>query len=254
MNKISSIIIARDEEKNIGNCIQSQIDAIDEIIVLVDSKSTDLTLEIVRSFPQVTVEVIDWMGFAKTKQYGVDRAKHDWILWIDADEVITSQLSNELNFFKQSAPEHAAYELARRAYFLGKWIKHSGWYPGFITRLFNKNKARFNDKTVHENLEIDGTIGRLKYDLEHYTDPDIDHYFLKFNKYTSLAAEELFKKKRTAGLNDLLLRPLFQFFKMYVLRRGFLDGIHGFILAVFSSAYVFTKYSKLWELNRTDKK
>lgn len=254
MNKISSIIIARDEEKNIGNCIESQLESIDEIIVLVDSNSGDRTFEIAQSFPKVKVEKIDWMGYAKTKQYGVDKASFDWILWIDADEVVTPELSDELVSFKDSFPVHSAYELARRAFFLGRWIKHSGWYPGYITRLFNRQKARFNDKTVHENLEINGSIGRLKHDLNHYTDPDIHHYFNKFNTYTTLAAKELFKKHRNAGINDLLLRPLFQFFKMYVIRRGFLDGYHGFILAVFSSAYVFTKYCKLWELNRTGKK
>jgi hypothetical protein len=110
--------------------------------------------------------------------------------------------------------------------------------------------VNFNEREVHENLKVDGEIGYLKNDLNHYTDPSIEHYFSKFNLYTSLAAKELNDKGKTAGLNDILLRPVFLFLKMYIFRLGFLDGLHGFILAIFSSAYVFTKYCKLWELNR----
>jgi len=255
MNKLSSIVIAKNEEANIANCIKSQLECIDEIIILIDSNSEDKTLEIVKSFPSVKYNITDWMGYAKTKQFGVDMASNDWVLWIDADEVITPELREELNNFKSLQNiNFAAYKVARRAFFLGKWIKHSGWYPGHVTRLFNKKKARFNDLSVHENLLVEGNIGLLKNDLEHYTDPDIKHYFTKFNNYTTLAAIELNKKNKTAGINDLLLRPFFLFLKMYVLRKGFLDGTHGFILAVFSAAYVFTKYSKLWELNRKGKK
>lgn len=255
MNKISSVIIAKNEERNIARCIKSQLTCIDEIIVLVDSDTTDSTSDIVKSFPGVTHILSEWQGYARTKQNGVDAAHNNWVLWIDADEVITPGLSDELNNFKNNtSPDHAAYKIARRAFFLDKWIKHSGWYPGYVTRLFDKSKARFNDKSVHENLDINGTTGTLKNDLEHHTDPDIKHYFDKFNNYTSLAAKELEAKNRKAGINDLLFRPFFQFFKMFILRGGFMDGFHGFILAVFSSAYVFTKYAKLWELNRKGSK
>ena len=140
------------------------------------------------------------------------------------------------------------------ANFLGRWIKHSGWYPGRVVRLFNKNKAHFNDNDVHEELIFNGSTGLLKNDLEHYTDPDIEHYFKKFNSYTSLAAEELVRKEKRFKLSDILLRPAFIFIKMYFLKLGFLDGIQGFILAVFSSAYVFTKYCKFWELKNKIKK
>ena len=137
---------------------------------------------------------------------------------------------------------------------MGRWIKHSGWYPGRVVRLFNKNKARFSNNDVHEELIVNGETGSLKNHLEHYTDPDIEHYFKKFNSYTSLAAEELVRNGKRFKITDILLRPLFIFIKMYVLKRGFLDGVQGFILAVFSSAYVFTKYCKLWELKSKIKK
>jgi len=194
--------------------------------------------------------VINWKGYAKTKQYAVALAKNDWILWIDADEALTVKLKEEINKFKTSAHMHSAYSIPRRAYFLGKWIKHCGWYPGRVTRLFNKKKAKFSDSQVHEHLVIDGSIGELSADLDHFTDPNIKHYFKKFNEYTSLAAEDLLKSGRNFRIIDLLFRPVIIFVKMYFLKLGFLDGIEGFILSIFSSSYVFTKYCKFWELKK----
>lgn len=250
---ISSIIVAKNEEKNIKRCIESQVGIVDEIILIVDSGTTDNTLQIASAYKDVKCEVTDWKGYSGTKKYALSKTTNDWILWVDADEELTDELRNELQNFKQTIPLHNAYNIARRAFFLGKWIKHSGWYPGYVTRLFNKNFTRFDDKDVHENLTIDGSVGKLKSDLNHYTDPTIEHYLNKFNHYTTLAAAQLDKQNRKASVIDILFRPLFLFVKMYIFRIGFLDGLHGFILAIFSSAYVFTKYTKLWELNRKKK-
>ena len=253
MIKLSSIIIAKDEELNIRKCIESQLLCIDDIVVIIDDKSKDSTLTILKEFPQINFEIKEWIGYSKTKEYALSLTKNDWVFWIDADEAITPELETELNKFKNSTPSFNAYQVSRRAYFLGKWIKHSGWYPGYVTRLFNKQFARFSLSEVHEHLIVEGNIGELNNDLEHYTDPNIFHYYEKFNRYTSLAAAELKTKGKSAKLNDLLLRPFFIFVKMYILKQGFLDGIQGFMLAVFSANYVFTKYSKLWELkNRTN--
>ena len=248
--KISSIIIAKNEELNIRRCIESQLECIDEIIIIVDEDSSDKTLEIIKSFSQIKFEITKWMGYAKTKQYAVSLASNDWILWIDADEVITPELCNDLNKFKDSSSTLSAYSIPRLANFLGRWIKHSGWYPGRVVRIFNKNKASFSEKDVHEDLIVNGEIGELQSNLEHYTDPSIKHYFEKFNNYTSLAAEELKRNNKKFHLSDIILRPVFIFIKMYVIKLGFLDGVQGFILAIFSSAYVFTKYSKFWEIKR----
>ncbi len=254
-HKISSIIIAKNEAENIGRCIESQLNCIDEIILIVDSQTTDNTAEIAGKFENVKIEITDWKGYSATKQFAVEKATNQWIFWIDADEEVTPELCDELNEWKKSGEEKfSAYKVARRAFFLGRWIKHSGWYPGRVTRLFNKHKARFNDNQVHEGLQVEGAIANLKNDLNHYTDPDIEHYYEKFNRYTSLAAEEMFKAGKTSALSDLIIRPLFLFFKMYILKKGFLDGKEGFMLAVFSSNYVFTKYAKLTEMNKTRKK
>jgi len=248
--KISAIIIAKNEESNLDKCLKSMIDIFDDIVIIIDSSSVDKTLLIAKSYENVNYEVRDWQGYSQTKSYAVSKTKNDWVFWIDADEELTKDLAEELKAFTRYTPKYNCYDVARRAYFLGKWIKYSGWYPGRIKRFFNKKSVRFDDKQVHEGLIVEGEIGNLKSDLNHYTDPSIEHYFTKFNDYTSLAAKELNAKKRTVSLRDILLRPLFIFLKMYILRRGFLDGIHGFILAIFSSLYVFAKYCKLWELSR----
>lgn len=251
--KISSIVIAKDEEDNIRRCITSQLKCIDDIVVIVDDSTTDNTFEIIKSFGRVNCEKVKWQGYSGTKKYALSKTKYEWVFWIDADEELTDELIQEIILFKNSRPAASAYSVARRAFFLDKWIKHSGWYPNRTTRLFNKSFAYFSDKEVHEHLIINGKVEKLKYDLNHYTDPNIHHYFEKFNKYTSLAAKDLASKKRKANMNDLLLRPLFIFIKMYIFKRGFMDGIHGLMLAVLSSNYVFTKYAKLWEMNKYNK-
>lgn len=257
MIKLSSITIARNEASNIKRCIESLAGCIDDIIILIDNKTTDNTEEIIKSFPFVNYDVIEWKGYAGTKQLALSKTKNDWVLWIDADEALTNELKSELLRFKENPPAgFSAFKISRRAFFLGKWIKHGGWYPSRVTRLFNKSFSKFNDKNVHENIIIDGNIGSLKYDLEHYTDPNLKHYFEKFNNYTSLAADELYSSNKKFSLFQLLVRPLYLLFKMYILRVGFLDGIRGFILAVLSSHYVFVKYAKLWEkeINNGSKK
>jgi len=250
--KISSITIAKNEEANIARCLESLRACVDEIVILVDEESSDATLDIVKSFPNIIHKEVKWLGYAKTKQYGVSLCSNDWILWIDADEVITRELAEELSTFKTSSPVFTAYTIPRKAIFLGRWIKHSGWYPGRVTRLFNKHDVKFSENDVHEYLLVKGKTGELNSDLEHYTDPNIHHYFRKFNRYTTLAAEELVKKGKSFSILDILIRPAVIFIKMYFLKLGFLDGIQGFILAVFSSAYVFTKYCKFWELKNKD--
>ena len=247
--QLSSITIAKNEERNIRRCISSVKSFADEIIVLVDSESEDKTLQIVKE-ENVKYEVVDWEGFSKTKQRGVSIAENDWIFWIDADEVVSDSLQKEILEWKYTEPGFEVYSFPRKANFLGRWIEHSGWYPGRVTRLFDKNKISFNENSVHEGLNISGDVGKFENDFLHFTDPNIFHYFQKFNKYTSLAAEELNAKNKKFKLSDILIRPLFLFFKMFILKLGFRDGIQGFMLAVFSSLYVFSKYAKLWEIQK----
>ncbi|HEX3072103.1 MAG TPA: glycosyltransferase family 2 protein [Ignavibacteriales bacterium] len=250
--KISSIIIAKNEEANIGRCIDSQKACIDEIVLVADDSGSDRTLEIAES-KGVKCFHQKWMGYSKTKEFALSHTSNEWVLWIDADEALTPELANEIKEFKTKIPAHAAYSMPRKANFLGRGIMHGGWYPSRVTRLFNKTKAGFSDSDVHETLIVNGTTGELMHDMEHYTDPSIKHYYSKFNKYTTLAAEELERRGKKFRITDILLRPLFLFIKMYILRGGFLDGMQGLMLAIFSANYVFTKYCKLWEKKITAK-
>lgn len=251
MAKLSVITLAFNEEHNISDCLES-VRWADEIIV-VDSGSTDKTVELAGKYTG-NVLTVEWKGYGATKNLAMERATGEWILWLDADERVPEKLSKEIkDIVRADDPEINGYEVARRAYFLGRWIKHCGWYPGRVTRLFRKAKSRFTESHVHEQIVVDGRIGTLQNDLLHFTDPNLEHYFSKFNRYTSLAAQDLQAQGRRSSLYDLLVRPAFLFFKMYILRRGFLDGMQGFILCVASSCYVFTKYAKLWELHHSTK-
>jgi (heptosyl)LPS beta-1,4-glucosyltransferase len=242
--QLSVIVITKNEAHNIDACLQS-VSFADDIIV-VDAESTDDTVPKAKKYTY-SVFVKPWQGFAAAKQFAVQQTKHPWILWLDADERVLPELAGEIQQVILSNPDYAAFTIARRAYFLGKWIRHSGWYPGRVARLFHKNRAEFNDAVVHEGLNIHGSIGELRNDLLHYTDPNIYHYFSKFNRYTTLASEELAKEEKFFKLSDIIIRPWWQFVRMYFIRFGFLDGMQGLLLALFSSAYVFTKYAKVWE-------
>jgi len=242
---VAVLILARNEEHNIVECLKSVAWADERIVV--DSGSKDHTVE--RAIPLATqVLQLPWRGFGETKNDALAYTRRSWVLWLDADERITPEGGEEIRTIVRSPSQpFAAYEVARRAYFLGTWIRHCGWYPSRVTRLFRRSAGTFSRSSVHEHLEIDGPIGRLHNDILHYTDPDLYHYFAKFNRYTSLAAVDMKARGRRAGVPDLLFRPPFMFLKMYVLRLGFLDGMHGFLLSLASSAYVFAKYAKLWE-------
>ncbi len=244
MSTLSVIVITKNEEKNIRQCLES-IRWADEIIV-VDAGSTDSTVELVKAYTN-KIYVKPWDGFGPAKNFALSVATSDWILWLDADERVTLELAQEVKQTIHSNHSQTAYTIPRKAFFLGRWIKHCGWYPGRVVRLFHRQNGKFTEEKVHEQLIIEGTIGNLQSDLLHYTDPNLMHYFDKFNRYTSLAADELAHQHTGFHFAQLIFGPFWIFVKMYIIRLGFLDGIQGFILCVLSSCYVFTKYAKLWE-------
>ncbi len=247
MSKISVILITLNEERNIGACLAS-VQWADEVIV-VDSQSQDRTVEIARRFTD-KVFVVEWEGFSENKNFALQHVTSDWVLWIDADERVTPELATEIRQVIEKEPVQNGYECGRRAYFLGRWIKHCGWYPGYVLRLFRRNAACFSNNKVHEGLVLQGTRGRLQHDMLHFTDDSLEHYLYKFNRYTSFAAEELESKGKKSGFANILFRPLHAFQKMFILKGGFLDGIQGFMLCMLSAGYVLIKYAKLWERTR----
>lgn len=242
---LSVIVITHNEEKNIGECLGS-VRWADEIVV-VDARSTDKTVERARQFTD-RIFITEWMGYSAAKKFALGKCTHRWIFWLDADERVPDALGEEIRGIVCSAAAGAeGYEVARRAFFLGRWIRHCGWYPGYVIRLFLKEHAEFTAASVHEQAQVRGRRGRLRNDLLHYTDDTLYHYFSKFNRYTTLAAEELADAGRSPSVSHLIFRPPFLFFKMYFVRMGFLDGMHGLILSLASAAYVFCKYAKLRE-------
>ncbi|HVN47909.1 MAG TPA: glycosyltransferase family 2 protein [Bacteroidota bacterium] len=248
MHKLSVIIITKNEEQNIRACLES-VRWADEI-VMVDSYSTDNTIAIAKEF-NVKIFQRDWDGFGAAKNFAMSQSVGEWILWLDADERVTPELREEiLSVLALEHSPYAAYSMPRRANFLGAWINHCGWYPGRVERLFKKFAGKISATKVHEHLEIDGAIGAFKNNLLHYTDPDLFHYYEKYNRYTTLAAEELADRGKKFHLSTLLFNPVWIFIKMYFIRLGFLDGIPGLILCVCSANYVFTKYAKHWELSK----
>ncbi len=251
MQSLSVVVITYNEEGNITPCLDSAKWA-DEMIV-VDSGSTDATVERASRFTGHVIQT-QWKGYGAARNEALDRATGDWVFWLDADERITPELAAEIrDLLARDGGMTAGYEVARRAYFLGRWIRHAGWYPSRVTRLFRRGRGRFSESRVHEKLMLEGPVGVLRHDLIHYTDPDLRHYFEKFNRYTTLAAEDLAASGRRTSLFDLLVRPPYMFLKMYFLKLGLLDGIQGLILSVLSAGYVFTKYAKLWEITRHTK-
>jgi len=249
---LSVIVITKNEERNIEACLESVRWA--QEVIVVDGESTDSTVELARKYTQ-NVFTKAWEGYGASKNFALDRCTGKWVLWLDADERVTNELAGEIQVVvKQGVDSHQVYEIPRKAFFLGKWIKHSGWYPGHVARLFKRGSGRFSTNKVHERFEFDGKPGRLRSDLLHYTDPNLFHYFEKFNNYTSLAADEMHDGENTFRITQLLIRPWWVFIRMYILKFGFLDGIQGFILSVLSACYVFTKYAKLWELSSDSKR
>jgi len=248
MTRLSVVTITLNEEHNIVECLKS-VSWADELIV-VDSGSSDRTVDLARQAGARVLQ-LPWRGYGATKNDALRYAAGDWILWLDADERVPPELAAEIrDIVGRSDVSSPGFTVARRAFFLGKWIRHCGWYPSRVTRLFRRSKGRFSENRVHEQLILEGDTGQLRNDLLHFTDPHLYHYFEKFNRYTSLAAEDLHAAGARFSLYDVLVRPPFVFLKMFVVRRGFLDGMHGFVLSLASMAYVFVKYAKLWELQK----
>jgi len=239
---VSVVIVTKDEEKNIEDALRSAADA--QEIVIVDSFSTDRTVEICRRYTDRVFQHA-WSGYARQKQLAVDHAQGPWVLILDADERITPELREEITRAIQDTG-YDGFSMPRRNYFLGKWIKHSGWWPDSTLRLFRKERGGLEDREVHEKVVVNGRVGQLNAPLEHYTYRTISEYVRKMEVYSSLAAKEI-RKRGQPGIFSLVAKPFFTFFKMYVLRLGFLDGVHGLVLAVLYGYYTFLKYARAWE-------
>jgi len=244
--QITATIITLNEAENIRAACESVAWA-DEILV-VDSESTDATREIAA---QCGARVIanPWPGFSAQKQFAVDAASHDWIFSLDADERLSPELTKRILDLKSHVePEPAGFEMPRRTFYLGRWIKHSGWWPDHKVRLYDRRHARWRGDFVHEALDVKGLVKRVDGNLLHYTVRDASEHHLRMDRYTTLAAEELFTRGKRASIGSLFVSPMVVFLRSYVFKLGFLDGIPGLAIARFAAHYEFLKNLKLWEM------
>ncbi|MCH8904644.1 MAG: glycosyltransferase family 2 protein [Bacteroidetes bacterium] len=246
MDRITAIIITRNEEANIERCISSLQDVVDETLVL-DSQSSDKTVEICE---RLGAKVIDqqWLGYAKTKNLGNEMASSDWILSIDADEELSDMLKNSVTSVKQSL--EGSYSFNRLTNYAGKWIHHCGWYPDTKIRLFNRKNTFWEDRKVHETIGFKTVekITHLDGDLLHYSFKSVADHLERARTYSDLASQEIVKNKRTFLFLKMFFSPPTKFVKSYFFHTGFLDGYFGFLICLIGSFEVYLKYAKALRL------
>ena len=250
-DKISACVICCNEERKIRRCLQS-LTWCDELIVL-DSFSTDRTVSICREFTD-RVYQHEWLGYVGQRNLVREMSKFPWILFLDSDEEVSPGLRDEiLAEFERGNGEYVGYEFPRLVYYLGRWIRHGEWYPDVKLRLFKKEFGRTEGIEPHDKVVVKGAVKRLKHPVWHYTYDDVHDHLETMNRFSTITAQQKFVQEIGFHWYDLLLRPGFRFVKGYFLRAGFMDGAHGFIIAVVSAFGACMKYVKLWELHLKQK-
>ncbi len=239
--KISATLIACNEERKIARAIES-LRCCNEIVVI-DSGSTDRTIEIAKNLGARVVES-PWPGYSKQKNLAAAQASNDWILSLDADETVSEALEGEIWQLRKNGPIFDAYTMPRMAQYLGRWILHSGWYPDRKVRLYDRRKAEWVGDFVHESVHVKGTVGHLSSAILHYTCDSLSEHLKTIDHYTTLAAQELVARKHRVTWGDLVLDPAWTFVRTYVFQRGFLDGFEGLAIAYMAATYSFLKYAK----------
>ncbi len=245
VSKLSVTVITRNEAADIGDALQSVAWA-DEIIV-VDSESTDTTVAISRQFTDRVV-VRAWPGYVDQKNYAASLAAHDWILSLDADERVTPALADQIKAVLAQPLSHAAFRFPRVSWHLGRWIRTTDWYPDHQLRLYDRRAARWTGQYVHEGLTVDGTIGELRGDLQHFPYRDIADHLETIDRYTSDAARQMHESGRRTNLVQCFAYPRLTFLRNYIVRGGFRDGVPGLIISAMNAFYAFLKLAKLWEM------
>ena len=247
--RISAVIIAFNEEKNLAECLES-VKWADEIVVI-DSFSTDKTVEIAKGFTDKVFRK-KWEGFAKQREFSLEMASNEWIISLDADERVTEELRDSIDKILSAPTEANGFKVARRNYFLGKWITGANWYPDRQLRVFRKEKARMTDVLVHEGFEVDGNTEIISGDIIHYSYRTLEEAYRKINHYSTLAAEQRAGEKVNAF--DLILHPIAAFLTDYFSRKAYKDGLHGLLVAIMNSMTNLMTYTKIWEIRNVKAK
>ena len=241
---LSVIIITKNEASHIGRCLES-VSWADEIIVL-DSGSQDDTVSICRQYTDKVYET-DWPGFGVQKQRALDKATGDWVLSIDADEIVTAELRAEIEQALQQNKFHG-YEIPRLSSYCGRQMRHGGWWPDYVLRLFRRNAGHFSDAVVHEKIIVEGKVGRLISPFLHDTAVNLEEILRKMNSYSSLGAQMLYEKGVRASISKAVFKGLWTFIRTYWIKAAFLDGYQGLMLSISNAEGTYYKYLKLMEL------
>lgn len=245
---LSVIIIARNNEATLRRCLESVAWAGE--IVVVDSGSTDRTVEIAREFTANVHQTPDFPGHGPQKNRALDRATGDWVFSLDSDEWVTPALRAELEAAMAAPGDKAAFFMPRRSSFCGRFMRHSGWWPDYVTRLWRRGAARFSEDHTHDRVIVDGKLGRLRQPVMHEAVSDLEQMLVKINMYSSSSAAMFHREGRRASLATALLHGGWAFVRTYILRAGFLDGREGFMLAVINAENSYYRYAKLMLLGR----
>ncbi len=247
MEPISATLITYDEQANVEEALAS-LGWADEIVV-VDCGSTDRTLDICRRFTNQIIHR-DWTGFVDQKNFAAEKARHNWIFSLDADERPSPELQKEIGVLRSAGFLQAGYRMPRVAFFMGRWIRHGDWYPDYQLRLFDRRRARWQGGRVHESVRVDGQPGLLKGEIHHYTYRSLSDYLKRLETYSALAAADYRQRGKTSGGLKMLGNPIATFARAFILKRGFLDGVPGLMVAAMGAISVFSKYAKLYELQQ----
>lgn len=250
--KISASIIVFNEEQNIKDLCET-VSFCDEIVI-VDSSSTDKTVEIASQYTDKIFQR-EFLGYKDKHEFADSKTTGDWILWIDADERITPELRRSIESLKKQnesvLPD--GFRIARKTWYLGRWIKFSGWYPDYQMRLYRKSASYWDGVSPHETARVKGRIEKLDGEFLHYTKQDLSEHHRVVDRYTTLAAEYKVKHGEKVGALGIFFNAIAAFIRTYFLKQGFRDGIQGLIIAMFTAYSVFLKYAKVWEINNVEK-
>lgn len=244
--EISAVIITYNEEDRLEGALKSLAGVASEVIV-VDCHSTDGTVRIARRYTDRVFERA-WTNFADQKNFGNEKAVHPWILSLDADERLSPELRKELLELRKSEPACDAFSMPRLVFYLGRWIRHSGWYPDRKIRLFRKSRAHWEGKYVHETLALQGTLRKLNGPVHHFTYRNIAEHLARINKFSDLGAQKLYAEGRKCRWRHLFFLPFFRFVRAYIWRLGILDGFPGLVISVLTGTAAFARYAKLREI------
>ena len=247
MPKLSVTIITKDEADDIAAALDSVAWADERIVV--DSCSADGTAAIAARHG-ARVESREWPGYIAQKNHAASLASHDWILSIDADERVTPELAAEITATLQQEPAERGFRIPRVTFHLGRWIRTTDWYPDDQLRLYDRRAAEWTGRYVHEGVTVNGRVGRMRGELQHYAYRDIAEHLETIDRYTTAAAKQMYEHGRRAGLLQVVGHPPLAFLRNYILKGGITQGVPGLIISVMNAYYVFLKFAKLWELER----